>query len=205
MKVIVVEINYDAHNKVPNCSFNLSKEPIIFMKPDSAVLKDGKPFFIPDFSSQIEYGVQVVAKICRLGKSIPERFAYRYFNELTIGVDIRASDVQRQLQTQGLPWEVASGFDSSAIIGDFIPKENVGDLDNICFHLEVDKVQKQIGYTSDMLFSINHIISYVSRYYTLKIGDLIYTGIPGEMTQACINQHIQGYLNEDKLLDFNIR
>ncbi len=205
MKVIVAAFNYAAHNEAHNNPFNLPEEPVVFMKPDSAILKDGKPFFIPDFLGNIEFGVHLVAKVCRLGKCIPEQFAHRYYDELTVGVDFRATDLQRKCEQEGLPWDIASGFDSSAIIGKFIPKSENAFDNNIRFHLEVDGENVQTGETNNMLFYIDHIISYLSTLYTLKIGDLIFAGIPGKMTKATIDQHIQGYLNEEKLIDFHIR
>lgn len=202
MKVIVAAFNYAAHNKVFKYPLDALREPVVFIKPDSAILKNGKPFFIPDDLGRINYGMHLVAKVCRLGKDIPERFAYRYYDELTVGVDFRAEDMLDKCRKEGLPWDMATGFDNSAVLGQFISKEKVSGPQ---LSLHVDGEQLQAGDISDALFSIDHIISYLSKLYTFKIGDLIYAGIPGNMTEAAINQHIEGYLNDEKLLDFHLR
>ena len=171
-------MNYAAHNKELHHSLKLS-EPTIFMKSDSSLLKDGKPFFIPDFSSEIHYETEIVVKIDRLGKNIAERFAHRYYNEVTVGIDFTARDLQNKLRAQGLPWEISKAFDNSAVLGTFVPLERVGDVNRIPFHLDINGKTVQEGNTQDMLFPVDKIIAYVSRFFTLKIGDLIYTGTPG--------------------------
>jgi 2-keto-4-pentenoate hydratase/2-oxohepta-3-ene-1,7-dioic acid hydratase (catechol pathway) len=202
MKIIAVGMNYANHNKEMHNTLLLS-EPVIFMKSDSALLKDGKPFFIPDFSSDVHYETEVVVKIDKLGKNIAEQFAHRYYNEITIGIDFTARDLQSELRSKGLPWEISKGFDQSAVIGDFITlEENIQQLD---FHLDIDGKTVQRGNTSDMIFSVDKIISYVSRYFTLKIGDLIYTGTPAGVGAVEVGNHLQGYLGERKLLDFYVR
>ena len=202
MKIIAVGMNYANHNKEMHNTLLLS-EPVIFMKSDSALLKDGKPFFIPDFSSDVHYETEVVVKIDKLGKNIAEQFAHRYYNEITIGIDFTARDIQSELRSKGLPWEISKGFDQSAVIGDFIAlEENIQQLD---FHLDIDGKTVQRGNTSDMIFSVDKIISYVSRFFTLKIGDLIYTGTPAGVGTVEIGNHLQGYLGERKLLDFYVR
>lgn len=204
MKIIAVGMNYAAHNKELGDT-SASKEPVIFMKPDSAILKDGKPFFIPDFSSEVHYETEVVVRICRLGKNIASRFAHRYYDAVTVGIDFTARDLQRRFRSEGQPWELCKGFDNSAAIGTFIPLEDAGDLQNLDFHLEIDGQKVQQGNTSDMLFKVNDIIAYVSRFMTLKIGDLLFTGTPAGVGPVDIGQHLQGYLGEEKVLDFNIR
>lgn len=204
MKIIAVGMNYAAHNKELGDT-SASKEPVIFMKPDSAILKDGKPFFIPDFSSEVHYETEVVVRICRLGKNIASRFAHRYYDAVTVGIDFTARDLQRRFRSEGQPWELCKGFDNSAAIGTFIPIEDAGDLQNLDFHLEIDGQKVQQGNTSDMLFKVNDIIAYVSRFMTLKIGDLLFTGTPAGVGPVDIGQHLQGYLGEEKVLDFNIR
>jgi len=204
MKIIAVGMNYAAHNKELGDT-SASKEPVIFMKPDSAILKDGKPFFIPDFSSEVHYETEVVVRICRLGKNIASRFAHRYYDAVTVGIDFTARDLQRRFRSEGQPWELCKGFDNSAAIGTFIPLEDAGDLQNLDFHLEIDGQKVQQGNTSDMLFKVNEIIAYVSRFMTLKIGDLLFTGTPAGVGPIDIGQHLQGYLGEEKVLDFNIR
>lgn len=204
MKIIAVGMNYATHNKELG-DMSTSKEPVIFLKPDSAILKDGKPFFIPDFSSEVHYETEVVVRICRLGKNIASRFAHRYYDAVTVGIDFTARDLQRRFRSEGQPWELCKGFDNSAAIGTFIPLEDAGDLQNLDFHLEIDGQKVQQGNTSDMLFKVNEIIAYVSRFMTLKIGDLLFTGTPAGVGPVDIGQHLQGYLGEEKVLDFNIR
>ena len=204
MKIIAVGMNYANHNKEMHHSLILS-EPVIFMKSDSALLKDGKPFFIPDFSSEIHYETEVVVKINKLGKNIAEQFAHRYYDEITIGIDFTARDVQSELRKKGLPWEISKGFDQSAVIGDFVPLNEHGNIQNLDFHLDIDGKTVQQGNTSEMTFTVNKIISYVSRFFTLKIGDLIYTGTPAGVGPVKIGNNLQGYLGDSKLLDFFVR
>lgn len=197
-------MNYAAHNKELHHTLELT-EPTIFMKSDSSLLKDGKPFFIPDFSSEIHYETELVVKIDRLGKNIAERFAHRYYSEVTVGIDFTARDLQRRLREQGLPWEISKAFDNSAVIGTFIPLEEVGNVNQLSFHLDMNGKTVQQGNTADMLFSVDQIIAYVSRFFTLKIGDLIYTGTPVGVGPVSIGDHLEGYLGERKLLDFHVR
>lgn len=204
MKIIAVGMNYAAHNKELHHSLELS-EPTIFMKPDSSLLKDGKPFFIPDFSSEIHYETELVVKIDRLGKNIAERFAHRYYTEVTVGIDFTARDLQNRLRSQGLPWEISKAFDCSAVIGEFIPVSEIGNVQAIPFHLQINGKTVQEGNTSDMLFPIDRIIAYVSRFFTLKIGDLIYTGTPVGVGPVKINDHLQGYIKDNKVLDFFVK
>ena len=204
MKIIAVGMNYAAHNKELHHSLELS-EPTIFMKSDSSLLKDGKPFFIPDFSSEVHYETEIVVRIDRLGKNIAERFAHRYYNEVTVGIDFTARDLQNKLRAQGLPWEISKAFDNSAVIGTFIPLEQAGDVNRLPFHLDINGSKVQEGNTSNMLFSVDKIIAYVSRFFTLKIGDLIYTGTPAGVGPVKIDDHLEGYLGERKLLDFYVR
>ena len=204
MKIIAVGMNYAAHNKELHHSLELS-EPTIFMKSDSSLLKDGKPFFIPDFSSEIHYETELVVKIDRLGKNIAERFAHRYYTEVTVGIDFTARDLQRKLREQGLPWELSKAFDNSAVVGTFVPVEQVGSISNLPFHLDINGKTVQKGNTQDMLFSGDKIIAYVSRFFTLKLGELIYTGTPVGVGPVQIDDHLQGYIGEQKLLDFFVK
>ena len=197
-------MNYAAHNKELHHTLELT-EPTIFMKSDSSLLKDGKPFFIPDFSSEIHYETELVVKIDRLGKNIAERFAHRYYSEVTVGIDFTARDLQRRLREQGLPWEISKAFDNSAVIGTFIPLEEAGNVNQLSFHLDMNGKTVQQGNTADMLFSVDQIIAYVSRFFTLKIGDLIYTCTPVGVGPVSIGDHLEGYLGERKLLDFHVR
>lgn len=205
MKIIAVGMNYALHNRELGHEQE-SKEPVIFLKPDSAILKDGKPFFLPDFSNEVHYETEVVVRICRLGKCIAPRFAHRYYDAVTVGIDFTARDMQRRFREVGNPWELCKGFDGSAAIGNFVPLAEVGgDVQRLNFHLDIDGKTVQQGCTADMLFCVDDIIAYVSRFMTLKIGDLLYTGTPVGVGPVSIGQHLEGYLGNDKLLDFHIR
>jgi 2-keto-4-pentenoate hydratase/2-oxohepta-3-ene-1,7-dioic acid hydratase (catechol pathway) len=204
MKIICVGMNYATHNKEMQHAL-VDKDPVIFLKPDSSLLKDGKPFFIPDFSSEIHYETEIVVKINRLGKSIAERFAHRYYNEITVGIDFTARDLQRRLRQAGMPWEISKAFDHSAAIGKFVPVAEVGDRNNLPFRLCINDHLVQEGNTADMIFKIDEIIAFASRFFTLKIGDLIYTGTPAGVGCVKINDRLQGYIKEDKLLDFYVK
>lgn len=185
---------------------NKDSDPVLFMKPDSAILKDGKPFYIPDFSSEIHYETELVVKINRLGKNILERFAHRYYDEITLGIDFTARDLQTQLKDKGFPWEISKGFDNSAVLGSFISKDNLKKgVDSLDFHLLKDGICVQKANTSEMIHSIDKIIAYVSKFFTLKIGDLIFTGTPSGVGRVDIGNHLEGYLENNKLLDFDIR
>ena len=204
MKIIAVGMNYAAHNKELHHTLELT-EPTIFMKSDSSLLKDGKPFFIPDFSSEIHYETELVIKVDRLGKNIAERFAHRYYHEVTVGIDFTARDWQRRLRAQGLPWELSKSFDNSAAIGTFIPLAEAGNVNDLSFRLDLNGETVQEGHTRKMLFSVDRIIAYVSRFFTLKIGDLIYTGTPAGVGPVHIGDRLEGYLGDRKLLDFHVR
>lgn len=205
MKIIAVGMNYKAHCQELHATEALPKEPVIFMKPDSALLKDSKPFFIPDFSKQIEYETELVVRICRLGKNIASRFAHRYYDAVTVGIDFTARDLQHKFRSGGMPWELSKGFDNSAVIGDFVPVNRFKDVQNLEFHLDIDGNKVQQGNTRDMIFEIDDLIAYISQFYTLKIGDLLYTGTPVGVGPVSIGQHLEGYLEGEKLLDFYVR
>lgn len=204
MKIFAVGMNYAEHNKELHSSLELT-EPVIFMKSDSSLLKDGKPFFIPDFSEQIEYETELVVRIDKLGKNIAERFACRYYNEVTVGIDFTARDLQKRFRSQGLPWELCKAFDNSAVIGSFIPLEEAGAIQEIPFHLDINGSVVQQGNSVDMLFTVDRIIAYISRFITLKMGDLIFTGTPAGVGRVSIDDHLQGYIKERKLLDFRVK
>ena len=205
MKIIAVGMNYALHNRELGHSQE-NREPVLFMKPDSALLKDGKPFFLPDFSNEIHYEAEVVVHICRLGKHIAPRFAHRYYDAVTVGIDFTARDLQRAFRAAGNPWELSKGFDNSATIGTFVPLEQLGkDVQHLNFRLEIDGNKVQEGHTADMLFQVDNIIAYASRFMTLKMGDLLFTGTPAGVGPVSIGQHLQGYLEDKKVLDFYIR
>ena len=205
MKIIAVGMNYALHNQELGHT-QVNSEPVIFMKPDSALLKDGKPFFLPDFSREIHYETEVVVRICRLGKHIAPRFAHRYYDAVTVGIDFTARDLQRAFRAAGNPWELSKGFDNSAAIGTFIPLDRLGgDVQQLDFHLDIDGREVQRGRTADMLHRVDDIIAYVSRFMTLKMGDLFFTGTPAGVGPVAVGQHLQGYLCEENVLDFYIR
>lgn len=204
MKIIAVGMNYALHNEELGQAKTAS-EPVIFMKPDSAILKDGKPFFIPDFSNEIHYETELVVRINRLGKNIAPRFAHRYYDAVTVGIDFTARDLQRKFREEGHPWELCKGFDSSAAIGAFVPVDRFKDIQQLNFSLQIDGKEVQAGCTADMLFKVDDIIAYVSQFVTLKIGDLLFTGTPAGVGPVHIGQHLQGNLEGEKLLDFHIR
>ena len=198
-------MNYALHNQEMGHT-DIGKEPVIFMKPDSALLRDGKPFFLPDFSADMQYEAEVVVRICRLGKHIAPRFAHRYYDAVTVGIDFTARDLQQRFRQEGLPWELAKGFDNSAAIGRFLPLEQLGgDVQQLDFRLDIDGREVQHGRTSDMLTGVDDLIAYVSRFMTLKMGDLLFTGTPAGVGPVSIGQHLQGYLGEENVLDFYIR
>ena len=205
MKIIGVGMNYERHNKEMGHSL-VNTEPVIFLKPDSAILKDGKPFFLPDFTEEVHYEAELVVRICRLGKNIAPRFAHRYYDAVTVGIDFTARDMQRRFCAEGKPWELCKCFDNSAALGAFVPLQQVGDnVQNIDFSLQIDGKVVQHANTSEMLFAVDELIAYVSRFMTLKIGDYLFTGTPSGVGPVSIGQHLQGYIGEEKLLDFYIR
>jgi 2-keto-4-pentenoate hydratase/2-oxohepta-3-ene-1,7-dioic acid hydratase in catechol pathway len=203
MKIICIGLNYRKHAlemKKP-----LPDVPVVFMKPDSSLVKNNKPFFLPDFSKEIHYEVEVVIKICKLGKGISQKFAYRYYDEVSVGIDITARDLQNKQSKAGLPWEVSKCFDGAAPVGKFIPVNSIKDLNNIDFRLEINDRIVQHSNTSDMIFSFNEIIAYVSRFFTLKTGDLIFTGTPSGVGVLKKNDNLVAYLQDKLLLDFMIK
>lgn len=204
MKIFAVGLNYASHNKEMERTF-ISKEPVIFMKPDTALLKGGKPFFLPDFSEEIHYETELVVKINRLGKNIGERFAHRYWDEITVGIDFTARDLQRKHKELGLPWEIAKSFDNSAAIGEFISRSDVADVQEVALRLDINNQTVQQGNTREMIYSVDKIIAYISQFFTLKIGDLIFTGTPAGIGPVAIDDHLQGYLDDRKLLDFRVK
>lgn len=203
MKIICVGLNYRSH--AAEMKKAVPSEPLIFLKPDSALLKKNKPFFLPDFSNDLQFEAEVVLRISKLGKGISSRFAGRYFDALTIGIDFTARDLQKKFSDAGHPWELSKTFDGSAPLGQFIPKEKISDLNNISFRLEVNGVERQNGNTSDLIFSFNEIISYVSRYYTLKTGDLIFTGTPPGVGPVQKGDNLTAWLGKEPVLDFFVR
>ena len=205
MKIFAVGMNYIQHNKELDGALYKPEEPVIFLKPDSALLKDHKPFFIPDWSQQVDYETELVVRICRLGKGIPKRFAHRYYDAVTLGIDFTARDVQKRMRPQGLPWLLSKGFDGSAAIGDWVEVCKFKDVQQLNFHLDINGKTVQTGYTGDMLFSIDELIEYISTYFTLKTGDIIFTGTPVGVGPVAIDDHLTGFIEERKVLEFNCK
>ena len=203
MKIICVGLNYRKHAAEMNKP--VPSEPLIFLKPDSAILKKNKPFFIPDFSADVQYEAEIVLRISKLGKGIPAKYGGRYFDALTVGIDFTARDLQKKFSQAGYPWELSKTFDGSAPLGNFIPKERFADLTDINFTLDINGERKQTGNTSDLIFSFDDIIAFVSRYYTLKTGDLIFTGTPSGVGPVKQGDNLIAFLEKEKVLDFFAR
>lgn len=203
MKIIAIGRNYAEHAKELNNP--VPTTPVIFMKPDTAILKDNKPFYHPDFSQDIHHEIEVVLKVCKEGKHISEKFAANYYDEIGLGIDLTARDIQSRHKEKGLPWELAKGFDGSAPISNFIPKAELGDLYNLNLRLDINGETRQDGNTKDLLFSFERLIAFVSQYITLKKGDLIFTGTPPGVGRVNVGDHLEGYLNNNKLLDFSVK
>ncbi|WP_411274074.1 fumarylacetoacetate hydrolase family protein [Daejeonella sp.] len=203
MKIIAIGRNYAEHAKELNNP--VPTVPVIFMKPDTAVLRDNKPFYHPEFSTDIHHEIELVLKISKEGKHVAEKFASNYFEEIALGVDFTARDIQQKHKEKGLPWELAKAFDNSAPLSKFVPKSTFKDLTNLNFKLDINGNMVQKGNTNDLLFSFEKIIAFVSQYITLKKGDLIFTGTPQGVGKVNIGDHLAGYLEEDKMLDFYVR
>ncbi len=204
MKILAVGMNYAEHNKELHNTL-LLKEPVIFSKPESAIVKNGKPFFIPDFDGRFDYETEIVVRICHLGKNIAERFAHRYYDALTVGIDFTARDLQTRLREQGLPWDICKGFDGSAVIGEFINKDELPPMDQLHFSLDINGTTVQRGYSGDMIHTVDQIIAYASQFFTLKTGDLIYTGTPVGVGPVHENQRLEGFLEGRKVLDCKVK
>lgn len=205
MKIFAIGLNYPQHNKELNETLYKGESPVIFTKADSSLLKDGKPFFVPDDMGRIDYETEIVVRICRLGKAIPACFAYRYYDAVTVGIDFTARDLQKQLREKGLPWELCKGFDGAATIGNWVSVDKFRNIQTLQFHLDINGKTVQQGCTSDMLFKIDEIIEYISKYFTLKTGDIIYTGTPVGVGPVNIDDHLEGYIEDRKVLEFNIK
>ncbi len=203
MKIICIGRNYSEHAKELNNE--VPTEPVIFMKPKSALLFPEKPLYYPEFTDDLQYECELVVRISKNGKYIQEKFAPKYYNAISVGLDFTARDVQQRQKEKGLPWEIAKAFDQSAAVGQFIPIGPDMDVNNLNFHLKVNDQLVQKGNSSDMLFSINKIIAYVSIYFTLNIGDLIYTGTPAGVGSLNVYDKLEGYLEDQKLLQVEIR
>lgn len=196
MKIFCVGRNYSEHAK--ELGNAVPENPVIFSKPDTALIKNSEPFYLPEFSNDVHHEVELVIRISKMGKKIQEKFASNYYNEIGLGIDFTARDIQSKLKDKGLPWELAKAFDGSAPLGDFISTENL-DLNQIQFSLSKNGTVVQKGNTSHMIFSFDYIVSFVSQYFTLKVGDLIYTGTPAGVSKVQAGDVLEGFI-EDKLM-----
>lgn len=203
MKIICIGRNYVEHAKELNNP--VPTVPVIFMKPDTAILKDNKPFYHPDFSTDIHHEIEIVLKVCKEGKHIAEKFAANYYDEIGLGVDFTARDIQQKHKEKGLPWELAKAFDQSAPVSKFIPKSQFSNIYQLDFRLDVNGKTAQKGSTADLIFSFEKVIAFVSQYITLKKGDLIFTGTPEGVGKIDIGDRLTAYLGDEKLLDFEIK
>lgn len=205
MKIFAIGMNYIQHNKELDGALYKPEEPVIFLKADSSLLMNRKPFFLPDHLGQVDYETEIVVRINRVGKTIAQKFAHRYYDAVTVGIDFTARDLQKKLRAEGKPWDLCKGFDGAAAIGEWIPKEEFADVQNLNFHLDINGQTVQQGNTSDMLFKIDEIISYISQFYTLKTGDILYTGTPVGVGPVKIDDHLEGYIEDRKVLDFKVK
>ena len=203
MKIICVGRNYTDHikeldNKKP-------KDPVLFLKPQTAIINKGQPFFIPSFSEEIHYELEVIIKINRLGRFIEKKFSHKYYDKIGLGIDFTARDLQLELKNKGLPWEKAKAFDGSCLIGDWKNKKDFNNIDNIDFRLTKNDEIVQNSNTSLMLWKVDELIEYISKFFTLKIGDIIFTGTPAGVGKVKLNDKLKGYMNDDELLSINIK
>lgn len=205
MKIFAIGMNYAAHNKELHDTLLKTEKPVIFTKADSALLKPGKPFFVPDHWGRIDYEAEVVVRICRLGKNISQRFAHRYYDAVTVGIDFTARDLQREASQNGQPWTICKGFDGSAAIGEWVDIVKFRNVQALHFHLDKNGETVQEGCTSDMFYSVDEIIAYISQFFTLKTGDLLYTGTPAGVGPVQIGDHLDGWLEDRKVLDLNCK
>jgi fumarylpyruvate hydrolase len=203
MKIFAIGQNYPEHNK--ELKNDNPVEPVVFMKPDTALLKNNKPFYIPNFSSELHYETELIIRFNRIGKNIQSKFAYRYFDEIGLGIDFTARDLQRKLKAEGKPWEICKAFDNSAVIGDFLPSSDFKDIQDIQFHLDINGITVQQGDSKDMIFPVSELIAYVSRFFTLKIGDILFTGTPAGVGCVHPGDRLEGYIGNRKMFDFIVK
>lgn len=202
MKIICIGRNYAEHAK--EMKSDVPTEPVYFMKPDTSLLKEGD-FYIPEFTKDLHHEIELVLKISKAGKHIEEQFAHKYYDEIGLGIDFTARDIQSKCKEKGLPWEKAKAFDNAAPIGDFVKKEELGDLNNINFELKINGQSRQVGNSKDLIFSFDRVISYISQFVTLKTGDLIYTGTPEGVGQVKIGDRMEGFINGKSFLKLNVK
>lgn len=204
MRIFAIGRNYAEH--IQELNNERPDEPVIFTKPDTAILRNNAPFYYPDFSKDIHHEVELVLRICKEGKNIQEKFADKYFDAIGIGIDFTARDLQQKAKEKGLPWDIAKGFNGSAPISDkFIPVDEFGNLKNINFSLQVDGVLKQVGNSSLMIFNFDYIIAYLSKFFTLRTGDLIFSGTPKGVGPVSVGNVLTAYIEDEKLLEFEVK
>ena len=203
MKIICIGRNYTNH--IEELKNERPTEPVVFMKPDSAVLLKQHPFVIPEFSEDVHHEVEIIVKINKVGKYIEPKFANKYYDEISVGIDFTARDLQAKLKAKGLPWEKAKAFDGSAVIGEFLPKSQFSSLENITFELKKNNETAQIGDSSLMLWKIDELISYVSQFFTLKIGDIIFTGTPEGVAAVKPDDVLEGFLEGQQLFRIQVK
>ena len=203
MKIICIGRNYTDHiNELSNEKPN---EPVVFLKPDTSILLKKQPFFIPDFSDDVHHEVEVLVKIDRIGKYIDPKFSNKYYSQIGLGIDFTARDLQAKLKEKGLPWEKAKSFDGAAVIGNWVDKSKFKSMDSLNFYLEKNQEKVQVGNTANMLWKIDEIIAYVSQFFTLKIGDIIFTGTPSGVSRVQENDKLEGFLEEEKLFSIKVK
>ena len=204
MKIICIGRNYSAH--ISELKNERPKDPVIFLKPDTSILLKKQPFFIPDFSNDVHYEVEVLVKIKKVGKYIQSKFAHKYYDEIGLGIDFTARDLQNELKEKGLPWEKAKSFDGAAVVGEkWLDKNSFQNINNINFSLQKNEEEVQKGNTSDMLWKIDEIIAYVSQYFTLKIGDIIFTGTPEGVGKVSPNDRLTGFLEKEQIFSIQVK
>ena len=203
MKIICVGKNYLGH--IREFDGAVPEAPIFFLKPDTALTVRNRPFFLPDFAKRFDYEVEILLRICKVGKCIQERFAHTYYDSIGLGIYFTARDVQSRCREKGEPWEICKGFDGSAVVSRFVHKSNFPDLANLEFSLTLNGETVQQGNTADMIFNFDRIISYVSQFITLKMGDIIFTGTPAGIGAVKINDRLQGFIGNEKFLDFRVK
>ncbi|MCK0110162.1 fumarylacetoacetate hydrolase family protein [Flavobacteriaceae bacterium S0825] len=203
MKLICIGRNYTKH--IEELENEKPKDPVVFLKPDTAILLKKQPFFIPDFSNDVHHEVEILVKINKVGKHIDRKFAHKYYDEIGLGIDFTARDLQSQLKSKGLPWEKAKAFDGAAVIGKWLPKTNFKNVDNISFTLHKNDTIVQDGNTNLMLWKIDELIEYVSKYFTLKIGDIIFTGTPAGVGKVVANDKLKGFIENEEMFSITVK
>lgn len=203
MKILCIGRNYAEHVKEMKAE-NLGS-PVFFMKGENALVENGKPFFYPDFSKEVHHEVEIVLKVSRTGKHIEKKFAHKYYDEITVGIDFTARDLQADCKKKGLPWEIAKAFDYSAPVGKFLPKSDFVDMNTLPFHLDINGKTVQEGNTRDTLFQFDTLIEYISKFVTLKMGDLIFTGTPAGVGPVSVGDKLEAYIGNEKLMECNVR